>query len=65
MLDRDRLADCLGRLSARDRAIVALTFYAERSADQIARELGTTSGNVRVLRHRALSRLQDCLEGAP
>jgi RNA polymerase sigma-70 factor, ECF subfamily len=65
ILARDRLADCLGRLSARDRAIVALTFYAERSADQIARELGTTSGNVRVLRHRALSRLQDCLEGTP
>jgi RNA polymerase sigma-70 factor (ECF subfamily) len=65
MLDRDRLADCLGRLSARDRTVVALTFYAERSADEIARELGTTSGNVRVLRHRALGRLQDCLEGSP
>ena len=64
-LDRDRLADCLGRLPARDRTVVALTFYAERSADEIARELGTSSGNVRVLRHRALGRLQDCLEGTP
>jgi RNA polymerase sigma-70 factor (ECF subfamily) len=65
MLDRDRLADCLGRLPARDRTVVALTFYAERSADEIARELGTTAGNVRVLRHRALGRLQDCLGGTP
>lgn len=64
-LDRDRLADCLGRLPARDRTVVALTFYAERSADEIARELGTSAGNVRVLRHRALARLQDCLEGKP
>jgi RNA polymerase sigma-70 factor (ECF subfamily) len=62
-LDRDRLADCLGRLQARDRTVVALTFYAERSAEEIARELGTSPGNVRVLRHRALDRLHDCLEG--
>jgi RNA polymerase sigma-70 factor (ECF subfamily) len=62
-LDRDRLADCLGALPARDRTVVALTFYAERSGEEIAAELGTSTGHVRVLRHRALARLHDCLEG--
>jgi RNA polymerase sigma-70 factor (ECF subfamily) len=64
-LDAGHLADCLGRLPDRDRTVVALTFYAERSADEIARELGTSAGHVRVLRHRALGRLHDCLEGLP
>jgi RNA polymerase sigma-70 factor (ECF subfamily) len=64
-LDHDRLGDCLAGLPPRDRAVVALTFYLDRSADEIARELGTSAGNVRVLRHRALARLHDCLEGLP
>ncbi|HEY7139872.1 MAG TPA: sigma-70 family RNA polymerase sigma factor [Methylomirabilota bacterium] len=64
-VDGHRLADCLERLPARDRTVVALTFYLERSADEIARELGTSPGNVRVLRHRALARLHDCLAGLP
>jgi RNA polymerase sigma-70 factor (ECF subfamily) len=62
VLDRERLADCLGRLPARARTVVALTFYAERTAPEIARELGTSPGNVRVLRHRALATLHDCLD---
>jgi RNA polymerase sigma-70 factor, ECF subfamily len=62
-LDRDRLADCLAELPARDRTVVALTFYAESSAEAIAAELQTSAGHVRVLRHRALARLHDCLEG--
>jgi len=62
-LDLDRLADCLAGLPIRDRTVVALTFYMERSSDQIAHELGTSPGHVRVLRHRALARLHGCLEG--
>jgi RNA polymerase sigma-70 factor, ECF subfamily len=61
LLDRDRLAECLEGLPPRDRTVVALTFYLERSADEIARELRTTPGNVRVLRHRVLERLHHCL----
>jgi RNA polymerase sigma-70 factor (ECF subfamily) len=64
-LDRDRLAECLEGLPTRDRTVVALTFYLERSAQEIARELSTSPGNVRVLRHRVLARLHDCLEGLP
>ena len=65
VLDRDRLAECLEGLPIRDRTVVALTFYLERGAEDIARELGTSPGNVRVLRHRALARLHDCLERLP
>jgi RNA polymerase sigma-70 factor (ECF subfamily) len=57
-----RLADCLHALAERERSVLVMTFYAERSADEIARELGILSGNVRVIRHRALRRLRDCLE---
>ena len=57
-----RLADCLQRLAERDRSVLVMTFYAERSADEIAGELGLAAGNVRVVRHRALGRLRECLE---
>ena len=64
-LDRDKLEGCLQRLGERERAIVALTFFAERAVDEIASELGMTAGTVRVARHRALKRLHDCVTGAP
>ncbi len=56
-----RLSDCLGRLGTRDRAIVVLTYYADRDGDEIARQLGMSAGNVRVARHRALKQLLACL----
>lgn len=61
-LDDARLAECMGCLTPRERAVVALTFYAERSTEDIARELTTSPGNVRVVRHRALARLHACME---
>jgi RNA polymerase sigma-70 factor (ECF subfamily) len=60
-LDLERLRGCLHGLPARELTVVMLTFYADRSGDEIASELGTTSGNVRVVRHRALERLQGCM----
>jgi len=63
-LDAGRVAGCLERLAERERSVVVLTFYAERPADAIGTELGMSSGNVRVVRHRALQRLRACLEGA-
>ncbi len=63
-LDVERLADCLRRLSERDRSVVVMTFYAERPTVEIAAELGLTSGNVRVIRHRALEQLRECMGGA-
>jgi RNA polymerase sigma-70 factor, ECF subfamily len=63
LLDIDRLTRCLGGLSPRERTVVASSFYAERSADEIGAELGLTPGNVRVVRHRAIANLRSCMEG--
>lgn len=63
-LETERLADCLRRLSERDRSVVVMTFYAERRTVEIAAELGLSSGNVRVIRHRALEQLRECMGGA-
>jgi RNA polymerase sigma-70 factor (ECF subfamily) len=52
---------CLHLLAERDRLVVVLTFYAEKTSTEIAEELGVTSTVVRVARHRALERLRDCV----
>ena len=60
-LDSDHLARCLELLAERERAVTLLTYYGEQDATEIAAALGTTPGNVRVMRHRALERLRLCL----
>jgi RNA polymerase sigma-70 factor (ECF subfamily) len=60
-LDADRLELCLSRLAERERIVVLLTFYAERTAVDVATELGIKEGNVRVIRHRAVERLRTCM----
>jgi len=62
-LDLDRLEACLGQLPERERLVMLLTFYAERSARQVGDELTITEGNVRVIRHRAIGRLRACMTG--
>lgn len=61
VLDPNRLAGCLGALSERERSVVALTFFADKPADEVGAELAISAGNVRVIRHRALARLRGCL----
>jgi RNA polymerase sigma-70 factor (ECF subfamily) len=61
--DVPRVAACLRALAERDRLVVLLTFYADREAPRIAEELGVSPGAVRVIRHRALARLRDCVLG--
>jgi RNA polymerase sigma-70 factor (ECF subfamily) len=64
-LDGERLNSCFDRLGARERTVLVMTFYAEQSGDEIARQLAMTPGNVRVARHRALKQLHACMqEGA-
>ncbi len=63
-VDHERLAHCLGGLPRREQLVVTLTFYEDRDAEQIGAALGMTTGNVRVVRHRALTHLGQCLEGA-
>ena len=60
-LDVDRLETCLARLAERERMVVLLTFYAERTAGEVGKELGVKEGNVRVIRHRAVERLRTCM----
>ena len=62
-LDHLRVADCLGHLAERERSVIVLSFYEERTADDVASTMGTTAGNVRVIRHRALAHLRDCMGG--
>ena len=52
---------CLHVLAERDRRVLILTFYAEKTSTQIAGELGVTGTVVRVARHRALERLRECV----
>ena len=59
--DLDRLAECLQGLAERERSVVVMTFYEEQGSDTVGRSLGLTNENVRVIRHRALSRLRKCM----
>jgi RNA polymerase sigma-70 factor, ECF subfamily len=59
--DADRLEGCLTNLSERERMVVLLSFYGERSSQEIARTLNVSEGNVRVIRCRAIDRLRTCL----
>jgi RNA polymerase sigma-70 factor (ECF subfamily) len=62
-VDAPRVAECLRALAERERLVVLLTFYADREAPRIAEDLGVSPGAVRVIRHRAMSRLRDCVLG--
>jgi RNA polymerase sigma-70 factor (ECF subfamily) len=64
-LERDRLEKCLQRLTERERSLLVMTFYVERTTEEIMRDFGLSAANVRVIRHRALGRLRDCMEGSP
>jgi DNA-directed RNA polymerase specialized sigma24 family protein len=57
-----RLLECLQHLPEREQLVVRMSFMEDRAADDIGQSLGLKAGNVRV-RHRALARLHDCLEG--
>jgi RNA polymerase sigma-70 factor (ECF subfamily) len=61
-LDTDRLAHCLQRLAERERAVLVMTFYDDCPADELGVRLGLSPGNVRVIRHRGIERLRDCVQ---
>ena len=62
-LDHERMANCLDRLSERERTVVLMTFCEEKPAAEVAGLLGLSEGNVRVIRHRGLEHLRDCVMG--
>ena len=53
---------CLRGLEPRGRSVIELSFNEERSTEEIAVIVETPPGNVRVLRHRALAQLRQCLD---
>ena len=63
-LDHEQLRRCVQNLKERERAVVVMTFYDEQTGADVARFLGVSEANVRVIRHRGLKHLRDCLEGS-
>jgi RNA polymerase sigma-70 factor (ECF subfamily) len=61
-IDTARIAPCLAAIGERERTILLLTFYAEKSSAEVGQALGMTAGAVRVGRHRALASMRTCLE---
>lgn len=60
-LDREKLTRCVQGLKERERAVVVMTFYGEQSGADVAGFLGVSEANVRVIRHRAIARLRECM----
>lgn len=60
-LDVEALLRCLQQVESRARTVLYLAFSRDKSADEIAEVLAMTPGNVRVVRHRAVAQLRDCL----
>ncbi len=60
-LDREHLERCLQGLKERERSVVVMSFYAEQSGAEVAGVLGVSEANVRVIRHRAIHQLRDCM----
>jgi RNA polymerase sigma-70 factor (ECF subfamily) len=55
------LEDCLSQLSKRARDLVRLGYVESRAHHEVAAELDISPANARVLRHRALSSLRECM----
>ncbi len=60
-LDHERLTRCVQNLKERERAVVVMTFYDEQTGADVASFLGVSEANVRVIRHRAIQQLRECL----
>ena len=60
-LDHEHLTRCLQKLKERERAVIVMTFYDEQTGADVAGFLGVSEANVRVIRHRAIHQLRDCM----
>lgn len=58
----ERLTLCLGGLSKREQRVVHLSFTEWQQSAEIAERMGVAPGNVRVIRHRALRKLRECMD---
>ncbi len=62
--DTARLGDCLQALPERERSVLVMTFYDDCGSEVLSTRLGLSASNVRVIRHRGLKHLRDCMEAA-
>ena len=60
-LDHEQLTRCVQNLKERERAVVVMTFYDEQTGADVASFLGVSEAYVRVIRHRAIHQLRDCM----
>ena len=49
------------KLKERERSVVVMTFYDEQTSADVASFLGLSEANVRVIRHRAIHQLRECM----
>jgi RNA polymerase sigma-70 factor (ECF subfamily) len=61
-IEMNALFACLSKLEWRASQVLLMSFLEERAAEEIATKLAIAPGNVRVIRHRALGQLRQCLE---
>jgi RNA polymerase sigma-70 factor (ECF subfamily) len=62
LVRREHLEDCYSQLTERARRVIRMTFCEEEADSEIARSLSLTDANVRIIRHRSLAALRECLE---
>ncbi len=60
-LDHDHLQRCVQNLNERERTVVMMSFYDEQTGADVASFLGISEANVRVIRHRAIRQLRECM----
>src|SRR5262249_51006659 len=60
-LDQDQLSRCVQNLKERERTVIVMSFFDEQTSAGVAGLLGVTEANVRVIRHRAIQQLRDCM----
>jgi RNA polymerase sigma-70 factor (ECF subfamily) len=60
-LDHDLLTRCVQSLKERERSVVVMTFYDEQTGADAASFLGVSESNLRVIRHRAIHQLRECM----
>ena len=60
-VDHEQLSRCVQNLNERERTVIVMTFYDEQTGADLAQFLGVSGANVRVIRHRAIHQLRDCM----
>ncbi|MBE0657424.1 MAG: sigma-70 family RNA polymerase sigma factor [Bryobacteraceae bacterium] len=63
-LDRERLAHCVESLKERERTVIVMSYFDEQTGSGVASFLGLSEANVRVIRHRAVNNLRECMGAA-